>query len=155
MLAALMMWPCAASAKVYKSIQVTKQDGSTLLIKGEQGISMTVNDEEMKFFTTPDNHISFPVEEVKGVTLSEEEGEVALAGIDEITAGAITVTRAGENLILGNLPVNSKISVVSTGGTILYSEVADGECVVCLSPYSPGVYVIVINNKTFKISVAR
>lgn len=154
MLAALMMWPCAASAKSYRSIQVIKQDGTSLLIKGEQGISMTVSEEEMKFFTTPDNHISIPIEEVKGVTLSEEEGEVALAGIDEITSGAITVVRSGVNLILGNLPVRSKISVVSTTGSVLHSEVTDGECVVNVSSFSPGVYVIVINDRSFKISVA-
>lgn len=155
MLASLMMWPCGASAKAYRSIQVIKKDGTSLLIKGEQGITMTVTDEEMKFFTTPDNHFSLSVDEVKEVTLSEEEGKVVLADVDEISSGSIILSRSGETLAIENIPSGSRISVVSAAGMVLHNAIAEGDYVVNLSSFPTGVYVVVINNRTFKISVAR
>lgn len=153
--AAIALWPMAADAAQYKSIKVTNHDGSSILIKGEKGITMTVTDDEMNFFTDPAFPLTLPTVDVKGITLSGEEGTVQLAAIDAIAAGDITLDRVGEELIIGNLPLGSHISIVSLGGTIFHDATAEGSYSISLSSYPKGVYVVTVNNKTFKISATR
>lgn len=149
------MTPLVAGASSYKSIKVTRHDGSSVLIKGETGITMTMSQEEMNFFTDPSIPFSIPLQEVKSVTLSEKEGDITLAGVGEIKTDEITFFRAGDELVIGNLPAASRISIVSLGGMILHEAVAEGSYTVSLSSYPKGIYILSINNKTFKFSTSR
>lgn len=153
--AALLALPELCHAKAYKSILVNRHDGSTLSIKGEQGMTLTIADNEVKFFTTGENTISLPLDEVKSITLSGNEGEHTLAGIDDVAEGGVSVARVGNELLLENLPSGSNVSVVSLAGKTLYKAAAEGTHSIDISSFTPGVYLVTFNKKTVKISIAR
>lgn len=154
-MAALMAVPEICHAKAYKSILVSRRDGTSLSIKGEQGMTLTVADNEVKFFTTGGNTISIPLDEVKSITLSGKDGEYTLAGVDDVADGGVSVGRIGDEIVFDNLPSGSRVSVVSLAGKTLYNATAEGSHSIDISSYTPGVYLVTFNKKTVKISIAR
>lgn len=153
-IAALLSMPGICNAKAYKSVIISRHDGTSLSIKAEQGLTMKVVDEEVKFFTTGDNNISIPVSEIKGLSLSAEEGEHS-ADVNEIVGNGISVARVGNEIILENLPAGSNVSLVSLSGKTLYKSAAEGSHSIDISSCADGVYIVTFNKKSLKISIAR
>lgn len=150
----LLALPTSISAKSYKSVVVTRHDGTILSIKHERGLQMNIDGENVKFFIDND-FISVPVSEVKGLSLSEKEGEITIAAVGGIAEDEISVTKIGGEILFSNLPAGTKVSVVSMSGQTMHSAVAEGNHSVDVSSYAPGVYVVTYNKKSIKLSIAK
>ena len=155
LVAAFAAVPLPGRAKAYKSVMVTCHDGTSLYIKGEKDLTMSVEDEELRFYTTGENHIAFPAENVKSFLLSSHEGDVDVAAVEEVGPDRISFERRGESLIFGNLPAGSRVMVSNMAGILLFNAEAEGSLTVDASSFTPGIYIVAINNKTFKIAVAK
>lgn len=78
--------------------------------------------------------------------------------LDESALDATKVTGEGFSYADGylhftSLPAGSTISIYTTGGALLCSEVASGSHSIPVSTLSAGVYVVRVNNVSYKISV--
>lgn len=74
------------------------------------------------------------------------------SGVDIIGAES-GVQRVGNSLTFTGLADNSEISVIDMGGRLVSSEKASGQYTLSLDGLTAGVYVVRVNNMSYKVTV--
>lgn len=80
------------------------------------------------------------------------EHSTELAGIGGIDADTQAPVISGGILSFTNLPAGSRVEVFDMAGRRMISEVAEGAYTLSLSQLGSGVFVVKVNNLTYKIA---
>lgn len=78
-------------------------------------------------------------------------GFVATA-IDNISNGKISFAYDGNNITLSNCDNNSKIMIYDVAGRPVISSYVSGNGVINTQSLSPGIYILKVNNNSFKFN---
>lgn len=142
----------SASGADYKSLVISYADGSTLAINMEKEMTTKVAAGNLTM-SCDKGDIVIPVENLKNWVFSTQPGrDDQWASADLLPADAVTIEMTSGEVVLGNLPEQSRVSLVAIDGRVLFTAVASGSCCVPLSG-ATGVCVLVYNNKSVKIAV--
>ncbi|MCM1348432.1 MAG: T9SS type A sorting domain-containing protein [Firmicutes bacterium] len=148
-----------AAGKNYKSVVFEHTDSHLTKVNFEYGFTtMFENGDMVLYYTKGTNYyeIRQPLAEIRNWVFSTEAGSSDLwAGIDGALSDApgVVLNWSGKNIELTNLPVNSTVMLTAVSGQTLLSEQATGTFTVSTEMLVPGVYVLTINDKSFKVAV--
>lgn len=142
--AVLMMASASVWAANYHSLHISLKDGSV--------VSVNLSDELKASFTETHLHIEsegpavdVPRADIAGLAFKEE------AGIEDAETAAPAFD--GDNMTFTGLPAGSVVSVFATDGRAVASATAEGEFTLPLASLPAGVYIVTVNNMSYKISV--
>lgn len=139
----------AMSAAGYKSIVLTKTDGSEVKIALSDKLETTVSGDNLVFADNGENVVSVPVTQLASWDFSTQ---VTTAAINTLS-GENGCRVAGNVVTITGLSKGTVVGVVAMNGTTVMQVSADGECTLDLSELAKGVYVVTYNNQTVKIAV--
>ncbi|MDE6324281.1 MAG: T9SS type A sorting domain-containing protein [Paramuribaculum sp.] len=144
----------AYAATNFKSVVIEHADTHVSRITMEHGMT-TAFEDGMFVMSCEKGDISYELEDVRHWTFSTESGDSDLwAGISDVANDNIlSVNWAGDVLRIGNLPSESRLTVVSVDGRSLLSRVVSGDCEIDLGEFSSGVYIVNVNNQSLKVAV--
>lgn len=93
--------------------------------------------------------VSYPLESMARFTY-EEDSETS---VTELKAHDVSFKTNGESLLFPELKANSNVSVCNLNGTLVFQKtiMQNGEYVFPLSNLDAGVYLVKVNNLTYKI----
>lgn len=131
----------------YHTVTVTVKEGESMSFSLADELTVRFNDLEMTI-SSPNfqNTVIIPKENISEFTHST-------SGIGDVTADAVAPELANGMLSFTNLPEGSVINVFNTAGQLIKSETASGNYQLPLSTLASGIYVVTVNNSTFKIAV--
>ena len=89
---------------------------------------------------------------VKGWSYREKD---PVSNLESAASDNISLTDTGDTITINGLPDNSKILISDLDGRLIDSTVVSGEYILSLDKLVKGIYVIVVNGRTFKITVNR
>lgn len=145
----------AWAATLYKSVVVNKTDDTFLQITMEQDMTTRFEDGEL-VLTCSLGDVKIPVEEVRNLTFSTENGQNDLwLGIDIADADAVNVDIVNNRAIFSNLPEGSHISLTAIDGRVVKSATAAGDYEFAFGQLTQGVYILTYNNHSLKIAITR
>lgn len=78
--------------------------------------------------------------------------ETATTGITDIESGQSKIRIDGRDIIINGLGKGQDIRIFQTDGLLLYQQISDGD-VVRYRPSANGIYIIAIDNQTYKIAI--
>ncbi|MCM1317046.1 MAG: hypothetical protein NC241_02565 [Bacteroides sp.] len=139
-----------------KSIVIHHPDLSRTAITIEQGMSTTFADGHLVLSHAKDGaayEIRQPLSDVNRWTFSDSEGDSGLwetAGIAD-AALLMEIRLDGSTLHVEGAGQNAPVRLFSAAGVL--AAAATGPCSMDLSALAPGVYVLSVYDKTFKIAV--
>lgn len=131
----------------YHTVTVTLINGESMSYSISDELTVRFNDLEMTI-ASPDlqNTVVIPKENISEFVHST-------AGINDISNDSNAPTIANGILNFKNLPEGSIISIINTSGQVIKSITASGEFELSLDILPTGIYVVTVNNSTFKIAV--
>lgn len=135
-----------ANAIGYKSVVVTLHDGSSTKIDLTDGMKTTF-DETNVVFADDVFHLEFEKSQVAKFEFSET------SGINEIGASGAEFEHG--ILTLSGMPSNSKIAIYTIAGTCVEAIEFAGNCNIDLNNLQAGVYIVNINNVSYKIAISK
>lgn len=137
-----------ASAKGYNSLKVNLSNGSTVTI---------VLSDDLQVSFTDDNLVAqgkfADVQIAKNDIDTFEHIYDASSSISDATVGGTKMSQQGNNLNFSNLPTNTTLHVFDTGGREVMSENASGDFNLSLDGLTPGIYIVVVNNQSYKVVI--
>lgn len=87
------------------------------------------------------------------VISSNDSEDEDVSGIDNVSGNESSFSIDGGVLMLSGFREGSVVRIFTMGGMMVHSETLDGgSCTYCMSALSPGIYLVNINDKTFKIA---
>ena len=89
---------------------------------------------------------------VDGSNLSASCHITIVVGIDDVEGDNVIVATIGDNIVVKNAKLGSNVIVYAADGRIISSEVATDGDVVAEAP-AKGIYVVVVDDKSFKVMV--
>ena len=78
--------------------------------------------------------------------------ESDFSGIDDILYNDIKVGVENSNIVIGGVPESIEVRIFKVDGTLTYQAPSTGN-VLYYRPAQSGIYIIVIGNKTYKLTV--
>ncbi|MCM1020765.1 MAG: hypothetical protein NC343_01375 [Muribaculum sp.] len=148
-----MLLPIVSSAMAYQSVSVEYKDGSTFLLQGESGLSLDITNSELHFSAPSGTTFSVAIADVKGWSYSSKKGNTGFSAIDEVVLSQISIELTNNTLQLDNLPENSNVTLFFHDGKMLKQVCASGVCTINLADIPAGLYILTINNKSFKFAI--
>ena len=137
-----------ASAKGYNCLKVNLSNGSTVTI---------VLSDDLQVSFTDDNLVAkgslADVQIAKNDIDTFEHVYDASSSISDATIGGTTMNQQGNSLNFSNLPVNTTLRVFDTGGREVMSENASSDFEFSLDGLTPGIYIVVVNNQSYKVVI--
>ncbi len=137
-----------SGAQGYNVLNVHLADGSKVDIKLGTELRITFTDTHL-VATGKDATVEVAKADIKKM----EHVFDAEAGIDAAVADASGFVREGDTLSFTDLPAGSRINVYTVGGAQVRSVAAEGQCSVDLGDLAAGVYIVTVNNMSYKITV--
>lgn len=137
-----------SGAQGFNVLNVHLADGTVVDIKLGTELRLTFTDTHL-VATGTDATVEMPKADIVKMEHIFDEA----AGIDAPVADAAEFVREGDTLSFTDLPAGSLINVYTLGGTQVRSIAAEGQCSIDLSGLSAGVYVVTVNNMSYKITV--
>lgn len=144
LLCVLTIW--SVSAAGYNRLTVELKDGSNVNVDLTENVSMSFTAEDLRFAGTA-TEVTIPRADIKSFSHSE------VSGVSDISSSELRMSREGNLISFTNVPVGSRISLVSLGGETIVSDTACCEYTLSLEGLQPGAYVVTVNNTSFKILV--
>lgn len=137
-----------ASAEGYNCLRVSLSDGSTVTI---------VMSDDLKVSFTDENLVAAgrfaDVQIAKNDIDTFEHIYDASSSISDATVGGTTMSRQGNSLNFSNLPSNTTLHVFDTAGREVMTENAGGDFELSLDGLTPGIYIVVVNNQSYKVVI--
>jgi len=135
----------------YKSIVITKTDGSTLAVSMEYDMLTEIKAGNLTL-TSSKGEIVIPTAEVRKWTYSTNSGgSDSWAGIETVESDGLSVIQYADRVVFDNLPDGSVVCLVSVDGRVISREKVKGHHEVSLSSLDRGIYVLTYNNNSLKI----
>lgn len=133
------------ASAAYRSMSVDLTDGTAVAITLSDDINATFTTSDM-IIAGGEQEITIERAKITGFTFS---GEVSLDRITPDTTPAIN----GSEMRFDSLPDGSLIQIITSGGAIVNTIEASGSASVSLSDLPAGVYIVTVNNISYKIAV--
>lgn len=146
LLFALSLLLMSGTAAAYDRLSVHLTDGSK--------VDVTLCD-EMSIAFTPTELVAT----TDGVDVKVARADIshfthsAASGISDLESSDAGFDRNGNTLVFTGLNANSVITVCNIAGVEILRAVADGDYSLSLDGFSHGVYVVTVNNVSYKIAV--
>ena len=140
-----------AAAESYRYIVVETSFDSDVTISISSDLSTSFDDGCMNF-SSDYLYLSLPLSMVKGWSYREKD---PVSNLESAASDNISLTDTGDTITINGLPDNSKILISDLDGRLIDSTVVSGEYILSLDKLVKGIYVIVVNGRTFKITVNR
>lgn len=137
-------------ASSFKSLVVNLHDGSQVQIGLSADLSTTFDGSNM-VFSSPDSSVEVPVTDIASWFYHPDE----CTGIEGITKDEFGIQLDGRTIRMTNLPAKSSITVHDIKGKLLQSTSSDDSCVINMNNFRPGIYILSVNNQSFKLHLAR
>ncbi len=132
----------------YQRVSVMLHDGSVSQIDLSDDMKTTFDDKNVVF---SDGRFFMEFEKV----LIEKFEFHKISGIrPAITSDAAPVIKSGI-LTLSGLSENSMVAVYATSGSCIMKKLFSGTCSIDFNDYPSGVYIISVNNVSYKISITK
>lgn len=148
----------SAAATDYKSIVVNRTDGTLTRITIESNMTTSISDGEF-VLSCAKGEIYIPMVETRNWSFSTERGDAdeLWAGVEavETDGNSIELIWIGNSLTVRGLAHDSRVTLVGMDGRVVKSVVASGEITLDLGGCQKGVYVLTVNNQSFKIALTR
>ena len=128
-------------------LQIWQSDGNVVSINlNEQPV--TTYSEGNLTITTTKTIITYPLEKVVKYTY------VSAEGIDSLEGMKSHFSQDGETLIFSGLPLGTEIAIYSSAGMVMQKvkAVNQHKTTVSVSDLPPGVYLVKVNEITYKIT---
>lgn len=135
------------SAKGYNCLKVNLSNGSTVTI---------VLSDDLQVSFTDDNLVakgSLADVQIAKNDIDTFEHVYDASSISDATIGGTTMNQQGNSLNFNNLPINTTLRVFDTGGREVMSENASGDFEFSLDGLTPGIYIVVVNNQSYKVVI--
>lgn len=134
-----------AAEPIYLII-TTKDDKETALVLAEKPI-ITFSERDIEISSTS-SQINFPVDFLKSFAYSEQP-----AYVENLLADSEEISFTDEKIIFGSLPANSSIMIFNLAGETIFSKnlPSGGYFEYRLNDLIPAVYLVKVNNLTYKI----
>lgn len=145
----------AEAATTYKSVNISRADGTSMLVQIEGDMSATVKNGNLEM-TCSKGNIYVPMSDVRNWTFSTLPGDSDLwSGIDGVEADGSTVVlrHLGDRLVIAGVEAGRPVAVYGVDGRMYETKSGQGEVEIDLSPLTPGVYVVTYSDRSFKIAV--
>ncbi len=144
----LLVLAIKAEAAGYKSVYVTLLDGSVSQIDLTDDMKTTF-DETNVIFSDETFLMEFEKQQVSKFEFSE------LTGIESTTVfNTAPIIKAGI-LTLHGMPDNSRVAIYSTSGTCISENHFSHTCSINLNDLPSGVYIVNVNNISYKIAITK
>lgn len=139
-----------ASGAGFRSMIVEMKDshGMKVNLSSELGISFA--NEEI-IIAGSDFEIALPLSSIKKWTYSEDSFDSA----ETIQKDRLTLKNNGDSLLVSGLDGDSLISLYTLSGKELTAERATDTCSIPISGLPGGIYILRVNNQSFKIALNR
>lgn len=141
------------AAVAARSMVLRHADTHTTVISLESGMTTVLADGQL-VLSCPLGTISYPVSGLTYWTYSGDAGSAdAWSGVAEAAAtGKIRVVWTAEGLYISGLDECSQVRLTDMSGIVLRELTVSDGCVVGNDEIRPGVYVLTVNGKSFKIA---
>ena len=102
--------------------------------------------------------ITIPLSDVRNWTFSTEEGSsdqwASIGGVSEDSA--VTIQLQEGCITLGNLPEGSSVSLTAINGVgVAAANSVSGEYTIPTDTLTKGIYILTVNNRSFKVALSR
>lgn len=135
-----------SSAIGYEKLNVHLTDGSIMEVVLVSNLKISFSETELVANGT-NVELTVPRESIVKLVHTPNQ-----ADIDVVTSGE-EMTLRGNTLSFDSLPVGTVIDIYSAAGVKVRSLKAEGETVIELDGLTTGVYIVRVNNMSYKISV--
>lgn len=147
-------------ATAYKSLVIEHTDTQLTKINLAYGTKTVFADGEMIMSYTKGGilyEFRKPLDEMRHWSFSREEApDDTWARIDDVNVGqGIVIDFSGNRLDISNIPDAARISLTGLDGRTMMERTVSHRCSVDLSGFNTGVYILSVNDKTFKIAITR
>lgn len=136
-----------AMADGYKSVEVRESDGTITLIDLSDELETTFDNEKV-FFNDGNIYFEFLNYKVKSFSFGQ-----TTSGISSAEAGSSMPDMSRGRMSFSNLPANSRIMVISAGGSVVSDVRAEGQYTMSLDNIPAGVYIVKVNKMSYKVTV--
>ena len=126
-------------------------DGQKIEFMLDYGVTITFDDDQLIITNDVADIIPFDLDNTWKLTYAAVGGDGT--GVQSLSEDLNTVQFNGQNIMFQHLKAGSKVSVYAVNGMLMMNKTiaSDGELTVDLSNFSQGVYVVNVNNKTYKV----
>lgn len=138
-----------ANDKCALCISVHSKDGSNVLYALEEKPKITFTDVDL-IITTKGAEFSYPLKDMARLTYKNKE----VTDIKKLYDDKASFTLDGESIIFPCLKAKDIVSLCAINGTLIFKKFisTDGEYAFSLSDMKSGVYIVSINELTYKIA---
>lgn len=137
-----------ASAEGYNCLKVNLSDGSTVTIVMSDDLKVSFTDENLVATGT-----FADVQIAKNDIDTFEHIYDEASSISDATVGGTTMSRQGNSLNFSNLPANTTLHVFDTAGREVMTGNAVGDYELSLDGLTPAIYIVVVNNQSYKVVI--
>lgn len=146
LLFALTLALTVGSAAAYDQLSIHLTDGSKVDVNLCDEMSISFTPTEL-VATTDGVDVKVMRSEISHFTHS------STTGISDVESSVAEYKRDGNTLVFAGLPEESDITVYNVAGVEVLKAQAEGDYSLSLDGYSQGVYVVTVNNISYKIAV--
>lgn len=144
-------WAVTATAGPARSILLQHTDGSKTQITMANDLSTTF-DGGMMTVKSEKGVLEYPLANISNWTFASTEGEI-WSGIDRAESEIFSIKLSADGVTLRNLHVRSAVTLTGSDGQTIKVMEAEGDEFLSFNGLAPGVYLLTVNGKTYKISV--
>ena len=146
-----------AAGTGYRSIAVKHADHHLSVITIESGMTTKTSDGNLEL-SSDKGAITIPLSDVRNWTFSTEEGSsdkwASIGGVSEDSA--VTIQLQEGCITLGNLPEGSSVSLTAINGVgVAAANSVSGEYTIPTDTLTKGIYILTVNNRSFKVALSR
>lgn len=135
-------------AQGYKSIVVEMADGTTTGINLEEGMTTEFTEDKV-VFASEQSTVQLEKKDVVSMSFSKS------AGITKVSRETSQFVVGDNSISFKGLPSKSKISLFDLSGACIDRITASGDYCLSLSNLATGIYIISINDISYKIQVGK
>lgn len=143
----------------YKSLVLEHTDSQFTRVTLQPDMTTAFADGELVMTYESDGvlyEIRKPLNELRHWTFSTAEGDDNLwAGIGSTESDNVSIELGGTVIRVNGLPADSRVMLVTVDGRCVRNLTVQNECELDISGLVNGVYVLTINEKSFKIAVKK
>lgn len=148
-LAAIALMNSVNAFAKYHSVTVHLKDRTTVQVNLSDDFTVRFNDVEMTLRgSSLENTVTIPKENI-----DRFEHSTGTAAITDADADGLKPVFIAGAMVFGNLPAGSSVQVFDASGRNLVNDTAADRYTLDFARFAPGIYLVKVNNNSYKIAV--
>ena len=132
----------------FKTLNVDLRDGSSVAITLADDLAISFDTENMVAESAASGKVEISRNDIVGMS------HVSDAAIGSVDADSPEIEQQGRKIVVSGVADGTEVSIYRLDGRLeAADEVVDGRVEICLDCFVPGVYVVKINDMSFKVAV--